>query len=108
MEELVCLAHWKDGSTRYLVGQLQHKMATSDEDRYRCFVWERRSTKIRQGYDVAQSGDATCNGLLSPTEGSRTMRLTKGESLPLLDFHKLLQKSIESVTTDLWTVKIRD
>lgn len=81
VEELVCLAHWKDGSTRYLVGQLQHKMATSDEDRYRCFVWERRSTKIRQGYDVAQSGDATCNGLLSPTEGSRTMRLTKGESI---------------------------
>lgn len=77
----MCLAHWKDGSTRYLVGQLQHKMATSDEDRYRCFVWERRSTKIRQGYDVAQSGDATCNGLLSPTEGSRTMRLTKGKSL---------------------------
>lgn len=82
VEELVCLAWWKDGSTRYLVGQLQHKMATSDEDRYRCFVYERNYNKAGRGvaYDVAQSGDATCNGLLSPTEGSRTMRLTKVES----------------------------
>ena len=30
-------------------------------------------------YKVAQSGDATCNGLFSPLEGSRTMTLTKGE-----------------------------
>ncbi|XP_046669907.1 uncharacterized protein LOC124360369 isoform X2 [Homalodisca vitripennis] len=80
VEELVCLAWWKDGSTRYLVGQLQHKMATSDEDRYRCFVWEKRSYGKKVSFDVAQSGDATCNGLLSPTEGSRTMRLTKVES----------------------------
>ncbi|XP_054274024.1 uncharacterized protein LOC128993927 [Macrosteles quadrilineatus] len=81
VEELVCLAYWKDGSTRYLVGQLQHKMATTDEDRYRCFVWERRAySKTKVAFDVAQSGDATCNGLLSPTEGSRTMRLTKVES----------------------------
>jgi len=32
-------------------------------------------------YRVAQSGDATCNGLFSPMEGSRTMTLRKGESL---------------------------
>lgn len=30
-------------------------------------------------YRVAQSGDATCNGLFSPMEGSRTMTLMKGE-----------------------------
>lgn len=29
-------------------------------------------------YRVAQSGDATCNGLFSPMEGSRTMTLRKG------------------------------
>jgi hypothetical protein len=30
---------------------------------------------------LAQSGDATCSGLTSPTEGSRTLKLTKGKSL---------------------------
>lgn len=30
-------------------------------------------------YRVAQSGDATCNGLFSATEGSRTMTLTRGK-----------------------------
>lgn len=29
-------------------------------------------------YRVAQSGDATCNGLFSATEGSRTMALKRG------------------------------
>jgi len=82
VEELVCLASWKDGSTRYLVGKLHHPMAHSDEDRYRCFVYERsqgQGRERRSTYDVAQSGDATCNGLLSAKEGSRTMRLTKSK-----------------------------
>lgn len=30
-------------------------------------------------YRVAQSGDATCNGLFSATEGSRTMSLKRGK-----------------------------
>lgn len=36
-------------------------------------------------YRVAQSGDATCNGLFSPMEGSRTMTLRKGECFDELD-----------------------
>ncbi|XP_069162805.1 uncharacterized protein [Procambarus clarkii] len=32
-EELVCLAAWKEGSNRYLVGKSEHPLATSDEDR---------------------------------------------------------------------------
>ncbi|CAB3371987.1 Hypothetical predicted protein [Cloeon dipterum] len=76
-EELQCLATWKDGNTRYLVGKLSHKMATTDEDRYRCFVYERNAHEHPVTFRVAQSGDATCNGLLSATEGSRTMKLTK-------------------------------
>ena len=82
MEELVCLATWKDGSTKYLVGKLYHKMATSDEDRYRCFVYEQHHQhNHHQIYQVAQSGDATCNGLPSATEGSRTMRLTTSKCI---------------------------
>ncbi|XP_066991196.2 uncharacterized protein [Anabrus simplex] len=80
VEELLCLALWKEGSTRYLIGKLYHKMATSNEDRYRCFVYDHRQSNGHSTFNVAQSGDATCNGLLSATEGSRTMRLTKVET----------------------------
>ncbi|KAI5754692.1 hypothetical protein M8J77_010709 [Diaphorina citri] len=72
-EELICLANWKDGSTRYLVGRLEHSRATSEEDRYRCFVYEKKGHK----YEIAMSGDATCSGISSPTEGSRTITLSK-------------------------------
>ncbi|XP_008560637.1 uncharacterized protein LOC103580598 [Microplitis demolitor] len=106
VEELECLALWKEGSSRYLVGRLHHGHASSNEERYRCFVYERVGQSIGglsrtilgidaidqeitfpvsgpvvEGapdiYRVAQSGDATCNGLFSPMEGSRTMTLTK-------------------------------
>lgn len=62
----------------------------STEDRFKCFIYE-RTTSQRQfkgsggsgdvEYRVAQSGDATCSGLFSPLEGSRTMILKKGTSL---------------------------
>lgn len=85
VEELECLAVWKEGSSRYLVGKLHHNHATSNEDRFRCFVYEKASTttEVLDGIDyrVAQSGDATCNGLFSAIEGSRTMTLKKGEKL---------------------------
>ncbi|KAG5895130.1 hypothetical protein JTB14_008565 [Gonioctena quinquepunctata] len=81
IEELQCLASWKEGSSRYLVGKLHHGHATSNEDRYRCFVYEKASTSLEDmggvDYRVAQSGDATCNGLFSATEGSKTMTLKK-------------------------------
>ncbi|KAK3919520.1 Cation channel sperm-associated protein 2 [Frankliniella fusca] len=77
VEELECVADWKEGSTRYMVGRLQyhHKTLASDEERYRCFVYE----PTAEGYSVAQSGDATCTGLTSATVGSRNMRLTRVE-----------------------------
>lgn len=90
VEELECLATWKEGSLRYLVGKLHHNHATSNEDRYRCFVYEKTNGIASGGnlkedpisdtdveYRVAQSGDATCNGLSSATEGSRTMALKR-------------------------------
>jgi hypothetical protein len=102
VEELQCLATWKEGSSRYLVGKIHHNHATSNEDRYRCFVYEKSTVPGVSGtgelngeglyhtleardddvdYRVAQSGDATCNGLFSPMEGSRTMTLRKGKYL---------------------------
>lgn len=99
VEELECLATWKDGSTRYLVGKLYHKMATSDEDRYRCFVYDQQHQHSHhQVYQVAQSGDATCNGLPSALEGSRTMKLTT--SMLLVLCLTLLQPLNQSVLND--------
>lgn len=109
VEELECLATWKEGSSRYLVGRLHHGHASSNEDRYRCFVYEKAGQTVQSNlnraamgmgtmdhevtlpggpvpegsaevYRVAQSGDATCNGLFSPMEGSRTMTLRKVSS----------------------------
>lgn len=114
VEELECLATWKEGSSRYLVGRLHHGHASSNEDRYRCFVYEKAGQTVQSNlnraamgmgtiehevalpggpvpegtaevYRVAQSGDATCNGLFSPMEGSRTMTLRKGESRCRID-----------------------
>ncbi|XP_046477928.1 uncharacterized protein [Neodiprion pinetum] len=105
VEELECLATWKEGSSRYLVGRLHHRHASNNEDRYRCFVYERVSQSIGglnraslgldqdvplpggpipdgapEIYRVAQSDDATCNGLFSTMEGSRSMTLRKAPS----------------------------
>ncbi|CAB3237553.1 unnamed protein product [Arctia plantaginis] len=80
VEELICLATWKEGSTRYLVGlisQVQRRNSIStDEDMYRCFVYKGSHADKTVTYSIAQSGDATCNGLTSSVDGSRTMKLT--------------------------------
>ncbi|XP_049823135.1 uncharacterized protein LOC109604502 [Aethina tumida] len=85
VEELQCLALWKEGSSRYLVGKVHHNHATSNEDRFRCFVYEKTSpsSEAQDGVDyrVAQSGDATCNGLFSASEGSRTMTLKRAPTV---------------------------
>ncbi|CAG4967798.1 unnamed protein product [Colias eurytheme] len=83
VEELVCLATWKEGSTRYLVGQIsqvqRRNSIASDEDTYRCFIYKGQHSDKSMSYIIAQSGDATCNGLSSPTDGSRTMKLTTSD-----------------------------
>ncbi|KAK8733216.1 hypothetical protein OTU49_006530 [Cherax quadricarinatus] len=78
VEELVCLASWKEGSNHYLVGKVNHIHANSDEDRYRCFIYEHPHHQGNtQTWNLAQSADATCQGLISAHEGSKTMKLTK-------------------------------
>lgn len=83
VEELICLAAWKDGSTRYLIGKIQQGnrrgFSMSDEDQYRCFVYQRGQDKGRAVYNIAQSGDATCTGLQNAYEGSKTMKLMTGK-----------------------------
>jgi hypothetical protein len=79
VEELVCLATWKEGSTRYLIGRISQgnrRSLVSDEDQYRCFIYQRNTENNKSVYNIAQSGDATCNGLQNAFEGSKTMKLT--------------------------------
>uniref|UniRef100_A0A6M2DED8 Putative conserved secreted protein n=1 Tax=Xenopsylla cheopis TaxID=163159 RepID=A0A6M2DED8_XENCH len=83
VEELVCLASFKEGSIKYLVGkitQVNRRIDTSThEETYRCFVYKKSHSMGRVSYEIAQSADATCNGLTSMQniiEGSKTMRLT--------------------------------
>ena len=124
VEELECLATWKEGSSRYLVGRLHHGHASSNEDRYRCFVYEKAGQTVQSNlhraamgigamdhdvgiqsgpvpegaaeiYRVAQSGDATCNGLFSPMEGSRTMTLMKGTWISEYDWFPKIAISFE-------------
>ncbi|XP_041971043.1 uncharacterized protein LOC121727334 [Aricia agestis] len=82
VEELQCLATWKEGSTRYLVGKIsqanRRNTISTDEDSYRCFIYKGQRDR-NMTYVIAQSGDATCNGLSSPTDGSRTMKLTTSD-----------------------------
>ncbi|XP_037808018.1 uncharacterized protein LOC119601262 isoform X2 [Lucilia sericata] len=100
VEELTCLATWKDGNSRYLVGLVSHHHAISNEERYRCFVYEKISSLMDLGhyagpsvstskdaeYKLAQSGDATCNGLDSAEVGSRIMSLRKPPITERCDF----------------------
>ncbi|XP_055847467.1 uncharacterized protein LOC129913071 isoform X2 [Episyrphus balteatus] len=95
VEELTCLATWKDGNSRYLVGLVSHHHAISNEERYRCFVYEKISSLMGgpgmlsskdAEYKLAQSGDATCNGLDSAEVGSRIMSLRKPPPAERCDF----------------------
>ncbi|CAO1439859.1 unnamed protein product [Diamesa serratosioi] len=96
VEELTCLAAWKDGNAHYIVGLLTHSRAITNDERYRCFVYEKINANSGKHvglskdveYRLAQSGDASCNGLESAEVGSRIMTLKKSGPLEHCDFPK--------------------
>ncbi|XP_031777075.1 uncharacterized protein LOC100678593 isoform X4 [Nasonia vitripennis] len=76
--EMECLATWKEGSTQYLVSRLNGTGLVNDESRYRCFAYAKSGNST---WNLAQSGDASCNGLTSATEGAKTLKMMqKSES----------------------------
>ena len=81
VEELECVADWKEGSYKYLVGKLHHNSATSDEDKFRCFVIEKNISDPIESYNIGQSGDASCDGLFSPRDGLRTFKIRKSSEI---------------------------
>ena len=72
------MAVWRSGSFHYLVGKLQHDRDASNEESYRCFIYEK--TRGPTAYRIAQSGDASCSGISNPLEGARTFTLKKGRN----------------------------
>ena len=77
VEQVSCVAKWKEGSTFYFLGLLNNSHVQPDdyERRFRCFAY----SEIFQGYHVAQSGDAECI-VPNPMEGDRTMVLKQGNT----------------------------
>ncbi|XP_076236438.1 uncharacterized protein LOC143180532 [Calliopsis andreniformis] len=70
--ELECFATWKEGSTHNLVARLHGKRKTNDEDSYRCFIYQQTSNN---SWNLAQSADAACAGLISVTEAAKTFKM---------------------------------
>lgn len=80
-EELQCLATWKDGRNKYLVGTVKTfgRSSVTYEETFRCFLYETHHQTGKTTYVLAQSGDSTCSALNSVGEGSKQIRLTKGD-----------------------------
>lgn len=98
-EELSCLATWKEGSSHYLVASMNHSHIYTDNERYRCFVYQRQRPHHQQShhhhhqiheddgtgpndspeviYKMAQSNQASCLGLWSVDEGYKTFTFKK-------------------------------
>ncbi|TRY74844.1 hypothetical protein TCAL_11427 [Tigriopus californicus] len=103
VEELRCLGSWKEGSTFYFLGLMNHSRVNTDdwEGRFRCFAYQ----KIYDGFLLSQSGEALCN-LYSAKEGDRTMTLKRVYnheetcSLPrwLLEDHHQFQNLNQTMT----------
>nr|XP_012234047.1 PREDICTED: LOW QUALITY PROTEIN: uncharacterized protein LOC105678911 [Linepithema humile] len=75
--ELECLAHWREGSTNYMVARLysdRNDRKINDEESYRCFIYTNPSNNT---WYLAQSSDAACNGLISVNEAARTFKMTQ-------------------------------
>jgi hypothetical protein len=49
VEELTCLATWKDNNAHYIVGTLSHSRAITNEERFRCFVYEKINANSKHG-----------------------------------------------------------
>jgi hypothetical protein len=78
-ESLTCVASWPDdrnASHTFLVGRLHSHYRRTMEDQIRCFLL----AKTKDGFSVAQSADATCNTVLSPTDGFQTFHLERPHS----------------------------
>ena len=85
-ELLECVAVWKEGSSRYLVGRLSKLKAAAARQsslngvgaKYTCYRYERQLEGGQFVIKMSQSESGGCKGLWSAEEGEKTYTLTKG------------------------------
>ena len=78
-ELLECVAVWKEGSSRYLVGRLNKASGgQSSGGQYTCYRYERQLEGGRFVIKMSQSVSGRCEGLWSAEEGDKTYTLRKG------------------------------
>ena len=80
-EVLECVATWKEGSSRYLVGRIMSP-SQLPSSKYQCFRYERHYDEKKGGIVVkmAQSYSGACEGLWSAEEGDRTYTFWTGNN----------------------------
>ncbi|ODN00490.1 hypothetical protein Ocin01_06191 [Orchesella cincta] len=79
VEELQCLAAWKEGSFRYLVGLIQYRHHASYEERFRCFAYEKSK---KGGVFSGNYGNFANNSAVSLALGSTSKDSASLVSVP--------------------------
>ena len=76
VERMTCVAKWKEGNKRYFVALVnsKHSQWAEQKDRYQCFLYEDISNQMKMSQGQFS---ASCQGLWSVLEGSRTFSLQK-------------------------------
>ena len=78
VERMTCVAKWKEGNKRYFVALVnsKHSQWAEQKDRYQCFLYEDISNNMKMSQGQFS---ASCQGLWSVLEGSRTFSLKRRE-----------------------------
>ena len=96
-EVLECVASWKEGSSRYLVGRIMSPSQLPSSSKYQCFRYERHYDEKKGGIVVkmAQSYSGACEGLWSAEEGDRTYTFWTGNNIRFLHKGQIQNRCIE-------------
>ncbi|GAU93972.1 hypothetical protein RvY_05822 [Ramazzottius varieornatus] len=90
--KLECYGTWRSGENRYLLGRITHHMASSNEETFRCFIYK----QTKNGVQISQSADATCNAIETATEGPLTLTMVQEpDPVPQCNFPTWLTQAKE-------------
>lgn len=108
-EELVCLGSWKDGTDHYFAGKINHSHVSTNEDRYRCFMYEKArhdhfapdsedDEDTEPLWRLTMSNDAACQSLNSVRDAAKIMKLRKRKRVS----EEEEEEDVESNWRTLW------
>ncbi|CAG0880965.1 unnamed protein product [Cyprideis torosa] len=103
VEDLECVATWRDGSVQYLVGRMSPLKrwssgtgAAPDDELFRCFVFE--SAGNGSSLRLSQSAFGSCTGIPDAYTGARVMRMERPASSHVCKFPAWLKDALNSTT----------